>query len=211
MSVPEKHLYMGVEEYLTLEATSSIKHEFVDGHVFAKSGATLRHNIIAGNFHSLLKTRLGSGPCRVFISDVKVWVKSFNCFYYPDITVSCVPSSTDATFIENPVLIIEVLSPSTAALDRREKLLSYRKLKSLKEYVIVHQSRKHVEVFEKKARDRFGSPTEYTEGRLLLNSLPQPVEIDIDAIYDGVNWKEKIEQDENSDWSVKELVGSYTW
>lgn len=211
MNLPAKHLYMTVEEYLAFDATSSVKHEFMDGHVFAMSGSTLRHNTIAGNFHSLLKASLGVGPCRVFISDVKVKIASLNCFYYPDITVSCVASSTDATFIENPELIIEVLSPSTAALDRREKLLSYRNLKSLKEYVIVHQSQKHIEVFQKKARNRFGSPAEYNNGYLLLNSFPSPIKIDIDELYNGVNWKENVEQDEHTDWSVPEPVGSYTW
>src|ERR1700678_3274194 len=114
-------LYITAEEYLTEEAHAPLKHEYVDGRVFVMTGSTLRHNIIASNIQSILRTHVRGSRCRAYIADVKVKVESTNSFYYPDVMVSCDKYDDKSVFTCNPELVVEVLSRSTAAIDRREK------------------------------------------------------------------------------------------
>ena len=132
---------MTVEEYLSFEEKSQTKHEYVDGFVFAMTGASARHNIISGNVFSLLRAHVKGSQCRAFIMDMKARVEISNCFYYPDVIVSCGKLNDEAVVAPDPVLIVEVLSPSTASVDRREKLLAYQQVPSLREYMVVHQRR----------------------------------------------------------------------
>lgn len=137
------HLPVSVDDYLAAEIASPIRHEFVDGEVFAMTGATLRHNSIVGNLLAALRAHLRGSPCRVFFEAVKLHVARDNAFYYPDLMVSCSERvqalGADDYVVSDPVLVIEVLSPATEHIDRREKLLSYRKLPSLREYLLVPQ------------------------------------------------------------------------
>jgi Uma2 family endonuclease len=88
MSFPKKSQRLSVAEYLEAEKDSPVRHEYVDGQIFAMGGASDRHNRIAGNFYSRLNDLLGDGPCEPFISDMKVWV-SETVYYYPDVVVAC--------------------------------------------------------------------------------------------------------------------------
>ncbi|MBI4754469.1 MAG: Uma2 family endonuclease [Betaproteobacteria bacterium] len=128
-------------EYLRLEQDGQVRHEYVNGEVFAMTGATLRHNTIALNIAATLRAHLRGTPCRAFVSDARVRVAKGNAHYYPDVVVSCSPGlqvlDSTARCVEDPVLIVEVLSESTEGTDRREKLLAYRTVPSLKEYVLV--------------------------------------------------------------------------
>jgi len=141
---------MSESEYLAFEAQSPTRHEYVAGEVFAKTGTTMRHNAIAINLVTALRAHLKGSPCRAFISDVRVRVQRQGAYYYPDIVVNCadagLSADLDAVTISDPVLIIEVLSSSTEAIDRREKLIAYRTLASLIEYVLVSTDRARVEV-----------------------------------------------------------------
>ena len=128
---------------------SGIRREYVDGQVYAMAGAGEAHNLIAGNVFSRLRQAARGGPCRVFISDMKLRVAAWNAFYYPDILVACDPLDGDAYFKEKPCLIVEVLSPATEGIDRREKLLAYRTLDSLREYVLIPQDRRPIEVYRR--------------------------------------------------------------
>lgn len=156
MSVPRKLQRFSVAEYLEAEKDSPVRHEYVDGQIFAMAGASDRHNRIAGNFYNRLDDHLGDGPCEPFISDMKVWV-SETVYYYPDVVVACDGPGADEYYRKQPRLIIEVSSPGTERIDRSEKLLAYRQVKSLKEYVIVSQVRVHVEVFRRGRGDRWSS------------------------------------------------------
>lgn len=149
MSLEKKASYILIDDYLKLEASSPSRHEYVDGQMFAMAGATRRHNIIVGNFFVLLHESLRNRPCRPYVEAVKVFIKQVKAFYYPDVMVACEDLGAEGDVIEAPVLIAEVLSPSTAAIDRREKLTNYRYLESLKEYLIVHQREMIVEVHRK--------------------------------------------------------------
>jgi Uma2 family endonuclease len=145
--------YVSADDYLALEARSPARHEYVAGRIYAMTGASLRHNILAGNFFALLRMHLKASPCRVFIEGVKLHVTRDNAYYYPDVIVSCDPRlqeiSSDSVAIDQPVVLIEVLSASTEGVDRREKFFAYRKLASLKEYVLVSQDKLEVELFRR--------------------------------------------------------------
>ncbi len=138
------------EEYLSQEKTNLVKHEYIDGEVYEMAGASSAHVTIAGNMFFLLKNHLRGGKCRVYISDMKVRIDNVNVFYYPDVIVTC--SDEDKTlnyYKKSPQVIIEVLSDSTESFDRGDKFPDYRKIESLREYVLISQSKKRVDLFTK--------------------------------------------------------------
>lgn len=152
--MPRRLHPLKVDEYLEAEKDSPVRHEYIDGQIFAMAGASDRHNRIAGSLYNRLDDHLGDGPCEPFISDMKVWV-SESVFYYPDVVVACDGSRVDAHYRKRPRLIVEVSSPATTRIDRAEKLLAYKRVKILKEYVIVSQDRVRVEVFRRARGDRW--------------------------------------------------------
>ena len=138
------------EDYERLEVRSPIRHEYVNGEIFAMTGGTLRHNTIALNMASLLRAHLRTGPCRTFINDVRVKIARSNAYYYPDVVVACPRRgellTLDSVTLDDALLIAEVLSPSTEATDRREKLLAYRTIPSLAEYALISSEGANVEI-----------------------------------------------------------------
>lgn len=138
-------------EYLEGEKTAKVRHEYVDGEVYAMAGETKAHNELAGNFYGLLRAHLRGTPCRVFIGDVKVHVAWDwrERFYYPDVVVGCATGDNDPYVVEQPKLIVEVLSDSTERDDRSNKFYAYRRLPSLEEYVLVAQETRRVEVYRR--------------------------------------------------------------
>lgn len=139
---------MSVEEYLELEENSTIKHDYIDGHVYAMAGGTVDHGVIAVNAASLLRPRLRGGPCRVYNSDVKVRLAPRR-YVYPDVSVGCDPRDHvdgRAKFISYPRIVIEVLSLSTASYDRGDKFEMYRTLSSLEEYLLIDAERIAIEL-----------------------------------------------------------------
>lgn len=133
-----------VEEYLAFEASSEIRHEYVGGMLYAMTGGTDRHNQIAGNVYIALREAARGTPCRVYITDMRVLTKDI--YYYPDVMVACGELESDNPIHRrDPCLLVEVLSPSSAITDRREKLLIYREIPTLQAYFIVHQDSRRVE------------------------------------------------------------------
>lgn len=132
---------MSVEEYLEFEEKAAHRHEYINGAVYAMSGATLVHNRITFQFATALSRRLDKGPCKVFLNEVKLRLElgSDMIFYYPDVIVACRPEEWGANFVRNPKLVVEVLSPSTQHIDRREKSLNYHRA-AIEEYVILSQT-----------------------------------------------------------------------
>lgn len=140
------------DDYLHLEAESPIKHEYIDGYVYAMAGATDAHVTIAGNLFAMLRNHLRGSACRVYISDMKARVEARNCFYYPDVMVTCDPRDAETdTYKRFPKLIVEVLSASTEAFDRGDKFASYQALESLDEYVLINTRQQRVESFRRSA------------------------------------------------------------
>ncbi|MHB9102072.1 MAG: Uma2 family endonuclease [Sulfuricella sp.] len=143
LAVPERPI--PIPEYLEGELRSDIRHEYVAGQVYAMAGAGEKHNLIALNIASRLRSAVRGTPCRAFISDMKVRVGQNDAFYYPDVMVACDPQDTESLYKRSPCLIVEVLSPATEAIDRREKFFAYRSLPSLRHYLLVSQDQRRVE------------------------------------------------------------------
>ncbi|OYY94595.1 MAG: hypothetical protein B7Y41_07145 [Hydrogenophilales bacterium 28-61-23] len=145
--------YFNETDYLAAERAAQIKHEYVAGEVFAMAGASKTHGTLAGNAFIALRQHLRGKPCGVWMADMKVRVRADSAYYYPDVVVTCAGGdlSPDAPndYVEAPKLVLEVLSDSTEPVDRREKLLSYRRLESLEEYVLIDQNKAWVEVYRR--------------------------------------------------------------
>jgi Uma2 family endonuclease len=162
MGEPALQPFISVEDYLSGEPLSDVKHEYVDGEVYAMAGASRAHGQVALRLASALQARCDSGPCSTYIGDMKarLMISGQDIFYYPDIIVTCDRRDTDDYFLRFPKLIVEVLSPSTERLDRQEKFTHYRTIPTLEEYVLVSQERPEVTVF----RQRSGWVAEVTAG-----------------------------------------------
>lgn len=134
--------YYTIEECLTLEEKAEDKSEYYRGEIFAMTGATMNHNQIAGNLYTVLNQAYPDKECRVFISDMRLWVKEKELFTYPDLLVICdkpVFYQNRRDTIANPLIIVEVLSESTKNYDRGGKFEFYRTLSTLKEYILIDQ------------------------------------------------------------------------
>lgn len=143
-----------VQEYLEGEKVSQFRHEYLYGEVWAMAGASQNHGRIAGNLFSSLSHHLQQSPCEPFIENIKVRA-SEEVFYYPDVMVTCEGNFNNQYFAEEPVLIIEVLSPSTKQIDQREKLSAYQQMPSVREYVLVDQDKIAVEIHRRQPDGRW--------------------------------------------------------
>ncbi|NOT49529.1 MAG: Uma2 family endonuclease [Acidobacteria bacterium] len=150
MGLPKLRPKITVEEYLEGEKVSPIRHEYLDGEVYAMSGASKRHNRISGNLLEKLRLHLKGADCETFYNEVKLRVKHLNRFYYPDLVVVCGPDEEHDYYISKPTIIVEVLSPSTALTDKREKWFAYQDIEGLKEYVMIEQESERAEVYRKR-------------------------------------------------------------
>jgi Uma2 family endonuclease len=170
---------ISADDYLAGELESEIRHEYVDGEVYAMVGASDRHGLIALNLAGVFSQRLPD-RCQVLMSDMKVRIRTAerDIFYYPDILVSCDSRDRETYYRQHPCLVVEVLSPHTARLDRFEKALFYRQLDSLEEYVLVSQDYRQVEVFR---RAEQWQCTKYTEGEIPFRSVN--LEVAVADIY----------------------------
>ena len=140
--------YLTPEEYLAFERKATTKHEYLNGQIIAMSGASFAHNFITVNIATSLNVQLMEGACRVATSDMRVKVTEIDSYFYSDVVVVCgepIPEDNVFDTLLNPILIVEVLSPSTEAHDRGEKFAHYRQIASLKEYVLVSQDKISVE------------------------------------------------------------------
>ena len=141
-------------DYLAYEAQSPVRHEYIAGEIFAMTGASIRHNVIAGNLFAELRNHLKGTPCRALIEGVKLRLRKEQSYFYPDVMVTCEDRQQELDsqqqIVEAPLVIIEILSPTTEATDRREKLRAYRTLPSLKEYLLVSQEQAQVEIYRRR-------------------------------------------------------------
>jgi Uma2 family endonuclease len=178
------HGLFGVEEYLTLEETATVKHEYVAGEVYAFAGARARHNLIVSNISGRLWSAARGGPCRVYSSDMKLRAAE-NVFYYPDVMVVCEPLEADPVFETEPCLVAEVLSSGTESTDRREKLLAYRNLPSVKAYLVISQDIRRVERHFRDDEGLWRKADLVDEGRFPV-PCPPDAELSLDEVYEGL-------------------------
>jgi Uma2 family endonuclease len=182
---PAEKLAMTPERYLALEATSAVKHELVRGEIFAMSGTSDAHNDVVSNVNGVLRAHLRGRPCRTHFESVKVRVEAADAFFYPDVFVTCDPRDREDPLVKrHPVLIVEVLSDSTADYDRGAKFADYRALESLREYVLIDSRAQVVEVFRKGDAGTWAfDPVE--SGVLTLASIG--LETKVAALYDDTD------------------------
>ena len=174
---------MTVEEYLAFEAAADTKHEYVAGEVYAMTGVTRRHARIVTNLIMRLGGAARGGPCDV-LTEVKFGPRR-DRFYYPDVMVVCTPGPDDDVVVRDPCLVVEVTSPSTARIDRGEKLDAYRKSAPLRAYLIVDHRRRRVERHWRDADGGWRREELAGEGRIEL-PCPAGGTLTLDEIYEGV-------------------------
>jgi Uma2 family endonuclease len=182
-SLAEKLDYVSVEDYLAGERDSEIKHEYVDGQVYAMAGASVRHNLIGGNLYALLWNHLRNATCFPLTSDMLLKTNKTK-FRYPDLMVVCEgDSSGDDYTREQPVLVVEVLSRSTRRKDKTEKRMEYLSLPSVQEYVLIEQEYAEVEV--QRRRDQWQSEYFYLGQEFVLESVN--ANLSVEELYQRVD------------------------
>lgn len=171
---------MSIETYLDWEACQEVRHEYINGEIFAMTGGTVPHNDIALNLYRAIYPHVRSKGCRINVSDVKVQVSATSPYFYPDVVVSCDSRDLNARkFIQYPKLIVEVLSPGTEAKDRGDKFTSYRTIAALQEYVLINSEKASVECY-RRGEGRMWLYTPYTNGDVVT--------------LDSISWSGTIEQ-----------------
>jgi Uma2 family endonuclease len=163
--------YLSPEEYLEWEEKSEIKHEYIDGEIFAMAGASDDHWTIVSNASSILKAPLKGSGCRQ-LGDVKAKIFHRRRFYYPDLMVTCDDRDQADRYVKRYYkLIIEVLSDSTEGFDRGDKFQDYRRSDSLEEYVLISQNQINVDAYRKNLAGRWELQAYQTGDRVELVSL----------------------------------------
>lgn len=172
-----RKVWISPKGYLAAERTAEVRHEYVDGEVFAMVGASRLHNRIAGRIFTALSQAARRRGCEAYIGDVKVRVEAANAYYYPDVVATCARDDDDPYIIHAPALIVEVLSDSTEAVDRREKRANYQKIPSLREIVLVSQTERLVEIYRRHGGGWIAEIV--TEGEVVLESLDTTLSLDV--------------------------------
>jgi Uma2 family endonuclease len=180
-------LRMTEDEYLAFERASEEKHEYIDGEIFAMSGATREHGLISLGIGAELRAVLRGRRCEVYNNDVRVYMPGSRRYVYPDASVACGrPQFKDKKLdtLLNPRIIVEVLSPSTEDYDREDKFNHYKPIPSLAHYVIASQEKPLVEVFTRQADGSWSLETYEAGQKFALPALE--CEIEVDQVYAGV-------------------------
>lgn len=197
MTALRKPARLTVAEYLVRENAAAFRSEFYDGEMFTMAGAAEPHTDVRENLSDVLAARLRGGPCRKASSDQRVRVEPSGLYTYPDLVITCGPREYDPldqkrTTLTNPTVLVEVLSPSTAAYDRGPKLRMYQQLASVRAVVLVCQDRVSAEVYSRQPDGRwvhevFDDPA----GDLVVPGLPVEVRIPLADVYRDVDLPER--------------------
>ena len=189
--------YYTPEEYLALEEAAEYKSEYIDGEIFPMAGGTTNHNQVAGNFSAELIFAFKKLDYRVFINDVRLWIPERRIYTYPDVmVVEGEPEYfEDDNRITNPKIIVEVLSDSTKGYDRSDKFEAYRTIPSFVEYILLDQTKIHIEQYSKTANKRW-SFREYDAEDEAITLTSVDLEIALFDIYNKVKF-ETVETKEN--------------
>ncbi len=188
MAVAEKEERISVEEYLNEELTSEVRHEYVDGHVYAMAGASKNHNRLTANLSRDYGVHLKGKNCEVMTSDMKL--KLPNEYRYPDLMVVCDDNFLDDGYAtKTPVLIVEVLSKNTRRVDENIKRFSYQNISTLQEYILVEQDIVRLEIFRRS--EGWIPRTYYLGDDIYFESID--LTLSVSDIYDRVDNDEMIE------------------
>jgi len=181
MATAQQIAFVNEEEYLEGEKIAELKHEYVDGHIYAMAGAHSNHNVLSGNVHGEFRNHLKGKPCRAYMSDMKVRIANGSKYYYPDVLVNCPP--VNGYFTETPTIIVEVLSNSTRRIDETEKRLAYMQIETLEEYVLIAQDFVQIEVIRKS--EGWKSAKYFLGDEVIFTSIG--LTLSVEEIYDGVD------------------------
>jgi len=150
MGLPLPHALMTAAEFLVWDEHQTLRREFVRGEVFAMAGGEDRNNTVSGNLYVALRQHLSGTACRAYSADVKLRVEAADCYFYPDVMVTCSQADAASRLIKREaVLVVEVLSASTSAYDRGDKFADYRALPSLAEYLLVDVDKRRCDLYRK--------------------------------------------------------------
>jgi Uma2 family endonuclease len=191
MSLPEPSL-LTPEEYLDIERKSKIRSEYIAGQMVAMSGASLRHALIAGNLYRELSAQMRERACTAYTADLRVKVSPTGMYTYPDIVALCGKPEIEDEHLDtllNPAVIVEVLSDSTEAYDRGEKFAHYRRIDSLREYVLVSQNKIRIEHYRRDDDEWILSEVSGPDAVLHLESID--CHVAVSAIYEKVEFETK--------------------
>ena len=190
MSLPSTD-HLSAAEYLALERKAEIKSEYIGGRMYAMSGASRRHSLIAGNLNREISGQMRGRDCEVHGSDMRVKVSPTGMYTYPDVSAVCGKPRFEDEHIDtllNPMVIMEVLSESTEAYDRGEKFAHYRRLESLCEYVLVAQNKIRIEHYRRVGEEWLLSEISDPQGVLHLPSIE--CHVGVASIYEKVAFDE---------------------
>jgi Uma2 family endonuclease len=199
-AVAQQMQSMTEAEYLEFERASDTKHEYLDGRIYEMVGASENHNLICIYTSAALISKLRGRPCKVYPSDMRVQVQPSGLYTYPDLSVVCGEAQlTDDRFdtLLNPIILVEVLSPSTEAYDRGQKFQHYRQLESLQEYLLIAQDSPRIERFLRQDNgvwvfnDAVG-----LESSLALTSID--CTLPLAEVYERVNFEEAAEESDDT-------------
>lgn len=186
MTSPAHRIQYSWEDYLALEASSNVKHEFLEGQIYGMASGTPEHAALKAALTGLLFAQIRGGRCRAHDADLRVRVLGTGLATYPDVTVVGGPSErdpNDANAITNPTLLIEELSPSTEEYDRGDKFEHYKRIPSLKQYVIVSHREREIAVWSRSASGEWVSFSGRAGDRVALESIG--AELSVDDVYDA--------------------------
>ncbi len=178
-------LRLSVEDYLRHEADGAVRHEFIGGRIHPMTDSSETHNLVSGNLLAAFHTHLRGGPCQAYMADFKVRleINREDIFYYPDVMVACQRVGVEQYYLRYPTLLVEVLSPTTENIDRREKLLNYPQISTVEEYVLIAQDSREVTIHRRAEAwtpRMVTAPEAPVEFRSIKLSLP------LAQIYEGV-------------------------
>jgi len=183
------------DEYLAWEREQPIRHEYIDGAVYAMTGGTLPHNDIAVNLTTILRTTLRGTGCKVRMSDAKVRVSAQGPYFYPDVVVSCDERDRRAVeAIQYPKLIIEVLSPSTAGFDRGDKFKFYRRIPTLEEYVLIDSEKVGIDCYRKTSGGKWELTVYPEDAGDILELVSLNFQCPLALVYEEVEFPESSSQ-----------------
>jgi len=175
-------------EYLALEESSNVKHEFLEGQIYAMAGGTPEHAALAAATIGILFGQLRNGRCRVHDSDLRIRVLETGLATYPDATVVCGPlerDPADQNAVTNPILVVEVLSRSTEEYDRGDKFEHYKRISSLRQYVLVSHREREIEVWTQNESCEWDSVTAREGEQVMLTSID--ARIDVRELYEAAS------------------------
>lgn len=192
---------MSIEEYFRLEACATHKHDYIGGKAVAMAGGSAEHSLVTSNIIREAGVRLKSKPCRVYDSNLRIAIPRKTYSHYPDAMIICGdvqydPRDKQRQTATNPVVIFEVLSPTTAGYDRSEKFDHYRELDSFREYILIFQDRREVQTFFKHDDGNWAFAAVVDASVVRLRSLG--VDLAFDEIYAGVTFAPSDESDGHS-------------